>query len=297
MADGDRRGAIEERIQREARRFDLGALVRLLAEHGWPRETLLFQGNPEGGSSSLVEAVELRTRPTRRAIVTVNMGLLGDSSLLPSYFLRAIEASQAPEVFYDFVRFLDHVLVSAYLDAIWPEQDREVHGDYRAMQRAFLSLGGFASTSTLQWLASCVFPELAVRAERASFSRATEEHGFRTGTSRLDGTSVIGRRYDAEAHGFAIELTADEECNDRGRPWVHVVEQRLRERLLPIVAEARLALVVRLRVLGHASWAHLDAPGAARGWLGYDRVRGNADEPHVVVVYRGVTGDDAPGAG
>ena len=288
------RAELERRIRANARRFDLRVLVDLLVRRGYPRESILFQGNPEGGAASIVHDVEFLTRPLQTVLVTVNLGMLGDSSLLPSYFVQEVEKSDDPDRFYDFIRFFDHRLVTNYLHGVYPEQDSVVYPDYAAVQRAFLRMGGFASVATLAWVGQVYFPELRVRVERGAFPQSTEMHAFRTGESPLDGTSVIGRYYKSDAQGFTLELVAEEETNTRGRSWAAIVRKRLNERLMPVLAPFRFPLMVRLRVLHHASWAKLDLPSEEEsGYLGYDRIRGDPESGHTVVLFLGTTGSDA----
>jgi hypothetical protein len=288
------RAQLERKIRERARAFDLLTLVQLLERSGYPRDTILFQGNIEGGATSIVHDVEFRERPAPTVLISVNLGLLGDNSLLPSYFLREVEKSDDPERFYDFIRFFDHRFVTNYLYGVYPEADRVVYPDYGSVQQAFLRMGGFASVATLVWLGQLYFPELRVTAHRGAFPQSTEMHAFRTGESPLDGTSVIGRFYKSEAQGFSLELVAEEETNARGRSWAAIVRKRLKERLLPILAPFRFPLLVKLRVLHHASWARLDLPTEEEsGYLGYDRIKGDPESGHSVVLFLGTTGRDA----
>lgn len=285
----------EDRVRARARDFSLKALLDLLAQRGYARETILFQGNAEGGATSLVHAIDFPRGGGMRVLITVNLGLLGDNSLLPSYFLREIEHSRDPERFYDFIRFFDHRLIENHVRAVWPEDDAHVYGDYGFVQSAFLKLAGFSSVSSLHWFVQLLFPELRVHVQRGAFSATTQSHAFRTGQSRLDGSSVIGRVYESQNQGFLVELITEEEVDDRGRSWAGVLRERLAQRLLPVLAPFRIPLAIVLRVLTHASWARLEAgPGRSDGYLGYDRIEAEAESGHSVVLFRGVAGDPLP---
>ncbi len=295
------RASFEERVVRRARSFGLKALVDLLVHKGYSREQILFEGNREGGATSLVSAVEFRKGPTPTVLVTVNLGLLGDNTLLPSYFFQEVERSPEVDNFYDFIRFFDHRLIDNYIRAVWPEDDSAVYGDYAFVQRALLRMSGFSSVSSLHWFVQSLFPELPVRVTRGAFADSTTNHACRTGESKLDGTGILGRYYEADAQGFLVELVAEEETDARGQAWATVLRERLRRRLLPVLAPFRIPIAIRLRVLTHASWARVEAPSAAaRGYLGYDRIRGNASSGHSVVLWRGdaalPTAPIAPGA-
>ena len=247
---------------REAGRFDLRPLVQLLENMGYDRGAILFESTSERSSGGVVNAIQFLKKPYRHVRVTVNIGLLGDNSLLPSYFLQLVEKSPDPDRFFDFIRFFDHKLIEGYYHAAYPESDSSVYRDFDDVQRSFTRMLGMGSTSTLAWITKLFFPELRVTVERRAFKNATASHAFRTGTSILDGTGILGRVYESDSAGFLIDLTADEETDGAGRPWPHAVRSRLEERLLPILAPHRLPLVVRLRVLFHASWVHMDVPFA-----------------------------------
>lgn len=284
----------ESRVSRAARRFGIKALVDLLVSRGYAREQIVFQGNVEGGMTSLIEAVEFcRGSKAGVVLVTVNLGLLGDSALLPSYFVREVERSSAPEKFYDFIRFFDHRLIRNYVCAVWPEDDPAVYGDYALVQRSLLRMAGFSSVASLHWLVQALFPELKVKVQRGSFEESTSSHAFRTGESVLDGTGILGRVYEADAQGFLVDLIAAEETDSRGYSWATVLRNRLNERLFPLLAPFRMALSVTLEVLSHASWVHLESrPNGDEGYLGYDRIRATTESGHRVILWRGTTGQD-----
>jgi hypothetical protein len=283
--------AFEERVRQRARHFALKPLIDLLVAHGYRREQLLFESNREGSATSLVHAIEFRSAGAD-VLITVNLGLLGDNALLPSYFLREIEHSRDPQRFYDFIRFFDHRLIENFVRASWPEDDPDVYGDYTLLCRAALKLVGLDSVSSLHWFVQHLFPELGVRVTRGAFPSSTHSHACRTGISKLDGSSVIGRVYETEAQGFLIELVTDEEAYDRRRTWAAVVRARLNERCLPVLEPFRLPVRVVLTVLSHASWARLESAEAeTTGYLGYDRVMAKTDSRHSVVIWSGVPGE------
>src|SRR5207249_4400450 len=94
------------------------------------------------------------------------------------------------------------------------------------------------------------------------------------------------------ASGFVLDIYAQEETDARGRGWAAIVRDRLRRQLFPILDPFRIPLVIRLRVLFHASWVRLDFPAAdEHGYLGYERIRGQPEDGHTLVLYRGVTGE------
>src|SRR4249919_2610040 len=87
--------ALRARIEAEASRFDLRALLRLLAAHGYERHDLRFRSHPEDVSSgALIQAVSFEPAPSRVVSIVLNLGLLGSNGLLPSYFAQLIERAR-----------------------------------------------------------------------------------------------------------------------------------------------------------------------------------------------------------
>lgn len=288
------RGTFEERISEAAPDFELRPLLALLHAHGYERHDIRFQSQRDGISSgSIVASVQFLTTPARAVVITLNMGLFGDNTLLPSYFFQVLEASPDPERFYDFIGFFDHKLLENMVRALHPEDESGAYRDFASVKRSFFRMIGPGSVATLQWLVPLVFPELRVHVSRRAFTSPTASHAFRTGQSLLDGTGILGKVYESDASGFLIDLYAEEETDARGHGWAGVVRERLRTRLLPILAPFHIPIGVRLRVLFHASWVRVDFPFSdEHGFLGYERIRGEADEGHTLLVYRGVPGED-----
>lgn len=284
--------AIEARIVREARRFDVRPLLDLLESIGYAREDVLFESAMEGKSGSVVQAVRFQKRPVRTVIITVELGLLGDNSLLPSYFLHVMERSPDPDRFLDFIRFFDHTLIDNLISATHPDQGPG-YAKWVALRKVLFRMAAPGSVSTLGWVMQLHFPELRVRAARRPFESGILGNACTTGVSRLDGTGILGRTYESELPGLLVDLIAEDEADMSGRPWAATVLSRLERLVLPLLAPFRLALVVRLVILWHASWAHVDDPGAReKGYLGYERLRGEGEAVHTTVMYRGITGDE-----
>src|SRR6185436_18501491 len=134
----------------------------------------LFEGTHEGAASTLIEAVSFRAGPPRRVLITMNLGLLGDNSLLPSYFFHIIEGTHAPERFYDFIRFFDHRLIENLRRGLHPDDDHGIYRDWNEVLRSFFRMLGPGSVSTMHWLGQHYFPDLGVRVARWAFSDSSE---------------------------------------------------------------------------------------------------------------------------
>lgn len=281
--------SLEQRIAARAREFELGPLLELLERKGYRSAHILFESNPEPVSApSLVDAVTFHPPEgafPRRVVVTLNLGLLGPDSLLPSYFQEVAEQSPEPQAFYDFIRFFDHRLLKGFIRALYPERDPALVNDWEQTKRLYFHMLGVGSVSTLQWLFQLYFPELRVSVTRDAFRSTTRGHALRTGLSRLDGSAVLGGTYEANAAGFQVELHTEEGTNAWGQSWARVVHDRLDQVLLPLLRPFRLPLGVALSVQAHPAQARIDP----RGYLGYEHL------PGAPAGYRLVLVRDSPG--
>lgn len=280
--------AFQQRVVRSARRFDLPALIRLLTRNGYDRDAIYLESNPDASSgAALVEAVEFAAEAPGRVTILVNMGLLGSSSPLPSYFFRLIEQADDPQPFEDFIHFFDNILLRQLVAAVMPEEDHALWGPPGAIKTSYFGMLGPGSVATLAQVVAWSFPELQARVTRRGFNRESGAHACRTGLSRLDGSGVVGRHYRSEAEGFAVELYVEEERTSAGRSWPDLLRQRLQAQLLPLLAPARIPLSVTLEVLAHDGWVRLQ-PG---GHLGFQRVFAREPGRHRMLIYAGVTGE------
>lgn len=299
------------RLQREAKRFELKPLLDLLRHKNYHRDQILFRSSSNGTSSALVEDVTFEPGTPTIVHVTLNVGLLSDNSLLPSYFFDVARQTYDPERFHDFLRFFDHSLLRAFVDGLFPEDGDRVFDDWGDAKNSFLRMLGLGSPSTMQWLMQLYFPEFKIHISRQSFFVESTAYAFRPGDSPLDGSGVLGSVYRTEASGLVVDLIIDEEKDSRNRGWAGIVRARLRRPVLPILAPFRLRMAIRLVVLQHASWALLEGkkpeappaprpaaqkPGAPQGqdpqgYLGYDRLFVEEDSGHTMVLFRGITGE------
>ncbi|MFP2908788.1 hypothetical protein ACLESD_27810 [Pyxidicoccus sp. 3LFB2] len=113
---------IEERITQRIQSFDLPALMDLLAKEGYGEGHIELRSHRGTVHvSNLVHAIEFLTGP-RRAIVTLNLGLLSVQTPLPSFFLKLMEELKH-EALESFLGYFDHLLLSARVAGLFPERD------------------------------------------------------------------------------------------------------------------------------------------------------------------------------
>lgn len=293
--------SLTERVVERAREFDVRALVSLLRANGFGDDEIRFMSNSDTTSPrSLVERVEFKDDgAAHHAVVVLNLGLLGSRTLLPSYFVRALQTGRpdmdwgrAEGAFANFIGFFDDRLLNTLVAAVCPERDTAVFRDWEQTRQDAGHIAGLASPLVLHALARGVFPEFGLRVEHARLEDADTVHGAQIGLSALDASSVLGSRYETAAKALAIDLVVEDETDDYGRAWAVIARERLTSTLLPILARDRVALIVRLTIIDHQTWVHVDDPGSAgevEGELGFQRIRGRPAE-HTITLYRGQTG-------
>jgi hypothetical protein len=184
------------------------------------------------------------------------------------------------------LRFFDHRLVQNYLWGIYPEDPDGALGDHNRLLWSFFRMLGPGSSSTLAWLFQRYFPDFPVHVSRREFPSDTAAHAMMMGSSKLDGTGVLGKIYPSENAGFVVELTAEYETDHYGRLWADIVLERFRARLWPLIESFHITLALRLRVLWHTGYAKLEDPRkATKGRLGYDRIRDKEPSPHTIMLF------------
>jgi hypothetical protein len=283
--------SFQRQVKRRAREFDLPALVRLLRRGGYLLDEIFVESNAEqGGGPTLVHDVAFESAPRRRAFIIVNMGLLGSSSPLPSYFFELMEKATNPEPFEDFIHYFDNVLLRELVRSVAPEDDHQLSGTPAETKASYFGMLGPGSVATLTQVFGWYFPELGVDVCRHAFRQSTSAHACRTSISRLDGSGVIGKHYRSEAEGFRIELFCEEERTDDGGSWPDLVKLRLETKVLPLLGGARIPLKVALNVLAHETWAKL----RREGHLGFERVMADEAGGHRMRIFSGFTGVAAP---
>ena len=83
---------LEEKISQRIHEFDIISLLRLLMTMNYSPEEIRFRShNSICSQPGLIHDIMFRHEPVREAVITMNMGLLGAQSPLPSYFRKKME--------------------------------------------------------------------------------------------------------------------------------------------------------------------------------------------------------------
>jgi len=270
--------ALRRRVVADARRFDGPSLLAALDALGFGPERVVFKSrHGRARPTSLIHAVELRDAPEPRAIVTVNLGLLGTESPLPSYLHLLIE--RAPDRLAPFFEYLDHALVGARLRSLEPERDRAVVSDWDAALRSLLQLARLDTPMGAHWLFRRVYPELEVTVRRAARRRRVETEAVTVGRSRLDGGSTLGSGAEVLVGALDVTLTSGDAAAANGRPWQDEAAARLGERLLPLVPASRAVWTVTLVIRDRPNQLRL----ASGHYLGLQTLKGGGEAARVLL--------------
>ncbi|HEY2027908.1 MAG TPA: hypothetical protein VGH20_01755, partial [Myxococcales bacterium] len=244
--------------------------------------------------------VHLVEHPDRRAIVSLNIGLLTAQSPLPSFLLQLAETG-SHESFTEFIRFFDDRLLHARASSLFPERDDGLMPGWKDGTGDRVRLLRLASPSMLHWLFRAVYPELEVQAKRATRAQKVPTPSLRLGGTTL-GSGAPGGYALVPTGALGVTLFAGSDTSAAGRPWAVEAGRRLSATVLPLLAGTAFPLSVVLLLRDEASSAHLrdapanPAPRPPASYLGYDLLAGESTKPingqeqsRRIVLFNGMT--------
>lgn len=274
--------SLEELITQRIHSFDLPALLDVLGTCGYSEadieyrshRTLLHHGH-------LVHAIAFEHTPRRRAVITVNLGLLSTQSPLPSFFFKAMDQS-AHDMFEGFLGYFDHHLLRARFAAYAPERDEALTGGKEVAEDR-LQLLRPQCPSSLHWLCSRIFPEAELKVRRTTQRASFPSPGLRLGATALGKSSAVGGFATIPQSGMEISLYMSDPMAGDGTPWALEAHRRLERQLLPRLGGAAIFLTVTLTLRGQSSHASLRTDSH----LAYDPLVGGPERDHTVVLFSG----------
>jgi hypothetical protein len=280
---------LEKKISQRIHEFDIISLIRLLMSIGYSREEITFRShNSICSQSGLIYGIEFRHEPVQEAVITMNMGLLGAQSPLPSYFRQKMESAEiSGKSFADFIGYFDHHLIRDYICNIYPEINRLFFPDWELTKRRYLQILNLKALSTLHWLFQTVFPEIGVTVENAVLGSEVRTQPVRLGETILGNDAVFGNMTDVTLHGRRITFYSDEEMTDTQIPWPREIKNRLENLMFPILRPMGIDLDIFLVLKSQKRWVRLHG----ETYLGYDRIRGEKDAYRRIHIFRGHIGE------
>lgn len=244
---------LEERIVELAPRFELPALIDALCLLGYDGETVIFRSCPTlAHTAALVRAVKFQRTP-RRAVVEVNIGLMGSQGPLPMYFWELL-CEQRDDDMTELVWFFDQLLLAQRFAAEHPERDRRSLPKWEQTRRTLLLLARLPSPSGIHWLMTQFFPELEVRVQRTTGERTLRTREFDIGGAEMGNGCTLGGIGHLPVGGVEVRLICSEEEPRDAALWIEAAQRRLLQLALPILIEQnpyqflRVFLVLRQAV-------------------------------------------------
>lgn len=254
--------------------YDLAALVMELRGLGYADEAIEFRSNQTRiHKSAVVESLVFQDDP-RRAIITVNLSLLGPQSPLPTYFQQILEEPGQSSLA-AFLNFFSHRLVRADVLGMFPEKDPSLFRDFMRTRRQLLSLLGLRSLSIVHWIFQSHFPELPVNVRRTVLQQPVRTRGMVLREWMLGDGSVFGGVATAPVSAVAVKLYCDEPLTGEGEPWARAAQRRLHEAIFPTLAGHGLFLEVALVLRDLSSFMIL----APEQYLGYEPLHPGESPP------------------
>jgi hypothetical protein len=252
---------------------------------GYQSEEIQFKSHFSTISQpSLIQGIDFKSEPTRRALITLNLGLLSAQSPLPSYFLKKLDAGYInTQSFLDFMGYFDHFLIRNYLFNIYPETNTALFPDWELTKRRYLQMLDLKSCSTLHWMFQLAFPELGVRAEKAVLNRQLRTAHLRLGETILGNDAIFGETTGVPVYGRRITLFSEGGSTGPGEPWPREIKQRLNDLIFPVLRSVEVDLEIMLIVRKQKTWAKLDE----ESYLGYDKIRGGKESYRRIGIFKG----------
>ena len=276
---------IESKIQACKDKFDFISLLRLLNHIGYTTSRIRFKSyNSLVSQKGLIRKIQFKKTTEKTVVITLNLGLLGPQSPLPSYFQKMIDAGRMDvNAFFQFINFFDHPLIEDFLQYAIPERNKKLFPDWEKMKLNYIKMLDLKSVGTVYWFLSLYFPELELRVDKIAKKREITTTPFILGNAILGDTSTFGDKTIILAEGIKVTFFADEELNNQNVPWPQEIRRRLKEEVFPIFSSAGMDIKVMLVIKFQNTWARLQPDS----YLGYDKIQGGRNQLRVIKVYTG----------
>jgi hypothetical protein len=280
---------MEEDVSRRIHDFDIISLLHLLSTMNYAPEEIRFRSrNSICSQSGLIHDIAFTQEPVREAVITMNMGLLGVQSPLPSYFRKKMESEEAGRwSLADFIGYFDHHLIRDYVCNIYPEINRFFFPHWELTKRRYLQILNLKSIGTLHWLFQTVFPEIVVQVENAVLSSDVQTRPVLLGKTILGGDSVFGNKTSVAVQGRRVTLYSEEEMTDTQVPWPREIKNRLSSLVFPVLQPTGIDLEINLVLKSQKRWVRLHS----ETYLGYDRIQSGEDAYRRIRIFRGHIGE------
>ena len=276
---------IESKIQANKDKFDFISLLRLLNHIGYSNSRIRFRSyNSLVSQKGLIRKIEFKKKTEKRVVITLNFGLLGPQTPIPSYFQKMIDSGiMDVNAFFQFINFFDHPLIEDFLQYAIPERNIKLFPDWEKMKLNYINMLDLKSVTTVYWFLSLYFPELELRVDKMANKREITTTPFILGNAILGDTSTFGDKTIIYAEGIKVTFFSEEEVNNQNVSWPMEIKKRLKHRVFPIFSLVGMDIKVMLVIKFQNTWAKLQP----NSYLGYDKIQGGRNQLRVIKVYNG----------
>lgn len=270
---------LAKKLETEAWRFDIYALVDLLKHWGYTLDDLELIGHQGLESQpSFIRGIEFIEN---RVAITLYFGLAGANGVIPTYLMSMADKGVINDShFHALIGFFDRYLLKSWLRGMMPG----LSGIRADPLRWIRSVKNFRSTSSFHWLFGQVFPDLQVRVKRKSMNLGKSTRPAILGRSKIGIEMILGDTFNVLAYVFEVELIADYEHYKPGRPWHFEIQSRYEERLRPILRQLDIHIELWMILRTTKSWFKISEQG---NYLGYERLKGGQNENKRILILSG----------
>jgi hypothetical protein len=278
-------GPVEQRIRERIRSFDIPALLDVLAASGYGDAELEYRGHRTTvHQSHLVHDIQFIHGPTKRVIITVNMGLLSVQSPLPSFLMRTMDQLDHNRL-ERFIGYFDHLLLQECFAGLYPERDAESLPGWPEAAKDRLRLLRPTCPSTMHWLFGKVFPDAEVSVRREVRQQQVRAKEMRLGTSALGEGDSMGGFASIPTGGMEVRIFCNEPFCSSGAPWAVEAPRRFEADVLPLLSETVLMLTVILVLREQEGYLRIERASH----LGYDPLHGAPSQVQQILLFSGNT--------
>jgi hypothetical protein len=249
-------GTLSEQIQSKLADFDLLALLRLLKMEGYESQNFWFSSHESLSSQDrLIAGVTLINE---RALISINLGLLGVHSPLPSAVFQQLDkAAVKQRSLSDFLKFFDHLLILNYLGNLYPQINTEFFSDWEKTNFDYLQVQNMHSKSSLFWLFQVAYPEFDISLSNDKFIDSSETESIYLGRLILGDESHFGGESKFSKPSIHIHLRLMCEDFQPNLNWAKEALKRLDELIYPLLNGLEVCLKITFSLGEHSNSLHL----------------------------------------
>lgn len=244
----DRANALARRINQYIGKFDILALLRLLKLKGYQEQYLRFTSHHSLVSQDrLIERVELYAQ---HGVITLNLGLLGIQTPLPSQMLQDVAAKHmnSGDGLDRLLKLLDHTLIVNFIGSVYPEFNTGYFRQWNNTRRNLLLLQDVHSGSFLYWLFQSVFPEFIITFNEKSVPRQVPTEPIILNQFGLGDPATLGGITVLKDLCIHVDLHLELEHYRVQSSWLAEVEERLRRLVYPLLSHREIYLFISLQL-------------------------------------------------